>query len=103
MFSNTSTAHNVPTRMRKLATLVTAAAAFTGASFPAFADNDHWDRFSCYAQVHDNCFPNGQNECGDDVYQDFLDDCDDAYPSAGRVGGLVTPGGSPHRNMTTRR
>ena len=101
MFSNTSTAQRVPTRLHALAILVTAAV-LTGSSVPASAD-EHSDRFSCYAYVHDQCFQNGQDGCGDDVYQDFLDECDRYYPSGRNTGGLVTPGGSSHPNMTIRR
>ena len=89
--------------MRKLVTLVTAAAAFTGASFPAFANNDHNDLFSCYAYVHERCFKNGEDVCGDDNYQWGLDQCDGHYPSVSpRPGGLVTPGAGSGPNMTTR-
>ena len=34
----------------------------------ASANSDHWDKFSCYAYVHDQCYANGANNCSDDDY-----------------------------------
>ena len=59
-------------------TTATLALAASVSSVPANAGSEHWDRFSCYAYVHDSCYGEG-NDCSKDVYNDFLDDCDDAY------------------------
>jgi hypothetical protein len=47
-----------------------------------FAANDHWDKFSCYAWVHDQCYANNQNNCSGEDYNWGLDQCDGYYPSA---------------------
>jgi hypothetical protein len=65
-------------------TLVVFAAAGAMLSGPALADNDHWDIFSCYAQVHDGCFNDSNSDCSEDVYNEFLDMCDTAYDRSGR-------------------
>lgn len=49
---------------------------------PASANDDHWDKFSCYAYVHDQCYANGENNCSSDDYNWGLDQCDGYYPSA---------------------
>jgi hypothetical protein len=42
----------------------------------------HWDRPSCYIDVHNACF-NTQPPCSNEDYNDFLDNCDATYPNAG--------------------
>jgi hypothetical protein len=61
--------------------------ASVGLAAPAFAALDHWDRPSCYIYVHDQCFKNGENVCGDG-YEWALDECDRYYPS---LSGVVRP------------
>lgn len=54
----------------------------------------HSDRPTCYISVHDGCFNNTEHPCSDQEYQDFLDNCDVAYPKAAMKGGpkaLVAP------------
>lgn len=46
------------------------------------AGDDHWDRFSCYAYVHDQCFPSGETNCDSEGYNDALDECDGYYPTS---------------------
>ena len=58
-----------------------------GFAIPAMAAADHWDRPSCYIYVHDQCFKNGENVCGDG-YEWALDECDRYYPS---LSGVVHP------------
>ena len=43
---------------------------------------DHWDRPSCYIDVHDGCFNTGGTPCSQEEYEEFLDMCDVAYPKA---------------------
>lgn len=47
----------------------------------------HTDRPTCYIAVHDGCFNNTDSPCSDEDYQDFLDNCDVAYPKAAIKGG----------------
>ena len=42
----------------------------------------HWDRPSCYIDVHNGCF-NVPPPCSSQDYNDLLDNCDATYPSAG--------------------
>jgi hypothetical protein len=59
------------------------------------AANAHWDKPSCYIEVHDGCF-NTQPPCSDEDYNDFLDNCDAAYPDEARAAlRLKAPSGEP--------
>ena len=85
--------------MNTLTKTVAAAAVCAGFSFPALADttDDHWDQFSCYAYVHDQCYANGENNCSEDDYNWGLDECDGYYESTG-----ATPLAIP-QNLANRR
>lgn len=56
--------------------------------------NAHWDRPSCYIEVHNGCYVDTNTPCSDEDYKDLLEDCDWTYPSASRPrpGGLKAPG-----------
>jgi hypothetical protein len=43
----------------------------------------HWDRPSCYIDVHSGCYVNTNSPCSAEEYKDFLRMCDDTYPSIG--------------------
>ena len=64
----------------------------------------HWDRPSCYIDVHSGCFVNTNQPCTDQEYQDFLDNCDATYPASTRQpsGSLVAPGKPAGLGLTTR-
>ena len=47
----------------------------------ATSANAHFDRPSCYIEVHDACFNNTTSPCTNEDYQGFLDNCDATYPS----------------------
>ena len=56
--------------------------------------NAHWDRPSCYIEVHYGCYVDTDHPCSDEDYQGFLENCDTAYPSVvvrPRPGGLKAP------------
>ena len=53
-----------------------------GLILPTAAYAGHWDRPSCYIDVHSGCFVNQKNPCTDEEYKDFLRMCDDTYPAA---------------------
>ena len=61
------------------------------------AASAHWDRPSCYIEVHSGCYVNQTQPCSDQDYKDFLRNCDETYPSLGgnrgkRPKNLVAPG-----------
>ena len=58
------------------------ATAATLAIFTTAASAAHWDRPSCYIDVHDGCFNTGGTPCSQEEYEEFLDMCDVAYPKA---------------------
>lgn len=61
----------------------TAFLAISTAAQAGFYDPDFSDAISCYAYVHEQCYPGGgDNECPDGWYEDGLDSCDVAFPSA---------------------
>jgi hypothetical protein len=70
--------------------IIAAATVFTGSAVQAA----HWDRPSCYIDVHDGCF-NTQPPCSKEDYNLLLDNCDTTYPSGNVVkpkyGVLVAP------------
>lgn len=47
----------------------------------ASANSDHWDKFSCYAYVHAQCYGDGQEPCSSEGYEWGLNECDGYYPS----------------------
>ena len=49
------------------------------------AGEPHWDRPSCYIHVHDGCFNNQDQPCTDEEYDEFLDGCDQTYPSSAGI------------------
>lgn len=51
------------------------------AIFTTTASAAHWDRPSCYIDVHDGCFNTGGTPCSQEEYEEFLDMCDVAYPA----------------------
>lgn len=69
----------------------------SGAAYAA-----HWDRPSCYIDVHSGCFLTGGTPCSQEEYEEFLDMCDVAYPASVRlpIGGLVAPGNPPGPRLT---
>lgn len=73
-----------------------ALSAAMGAS--ASANSDHWDKFSCYAYVHDQCYANGENNCSSEDYNWGLGECDGYYPSSA---GVKRPKGSKTFAATT--
>jgi hypothetical protein len=58
-----------------------AAVAVLAIVLPGQAAAAHWDRPSCYIDVHDGCFNNTNHPCTDEEYQGFLENCDTAYPN----------------------
>jgi hypothetical protein len=59
--------------------------AFSCFASPAGAASDHTDVFSCYAYVHEQCFPGGKDAgCGQGAYNDALDECDGYYEESGK-------------------
>lgn len=73
---------------------ITAAIFVSSALFVAGTAQAHWDRPSCYIEVHDGCYVDTTSPCSDADYKDFLANCDATYPSlGGRPGGLTTPSG----------
>ncbi len=63
--------------------LIAFATAAAGLATPAVAD-DHNDVFSCYAYVHEQCFPGGKDAGCGDAYGEALDECDGYYEETGR-------------------
>lgn len=53
----------------------TAIALFTTSTYA-----EHWDRPSCYIDVHDGCYNNTSNPCTKEEYEGLLDNCDTTYP-----------------------
>ncbi|MCA3575341.1 MAG: hypothetical protein IOC86_15595 [Aestuariivirga sp.] len=53
-----------------------------GLMLPTAAYAAHWDRPSCYIDVHSGCFVNQKTPCTNEEYKDFLRMCDDTYPAA---------------------
>ena len=51
-----------------------------GLLLPTAAYAGHWDRPSCYIDVHSGCYVNQKTPCTNDEYQDFLRMCDETYP-----------------------
>jgi len=43
----------------------------------------HWDRPSCYIDVHSSCYANKKSPCSAEEYKDYLRMCDDTYPIIG--------------------
>lgn len=72
-------------RMRQLAATLSLTA-FGAVTLPLTASAaalDHWDRFSCYAYVHGQCYTgNEDHACTEESYNEALDECDGYYPSA---------------------
>lgn len=56
-------------------------AVLIGPASSASANSDHWDKFSCYAYVHAQCYGNGQEPCSSEGYEWGLNECDNYYPS----------------------
>jgi hypothetical protein len=81
----------------KMKTLLLGAGAALGMAGLGHAavQQDHWDKFSCYAYVHDQCYANGQNNCSPADYDWGLDQCDQYYPA------VVKRPGMP-KNLTQR-
>lgn len=77
---------------------------FTGLTFAAQAAEPHWDRFSCYAYVHDSCFGEGSEGCDPESYEWGLDECDTEYPNTGVKRPTATFGIAPSKKsvMQTR-
>ncbi|MFZ2100619.1 MAG: hypothetical protein WAU86_08650 [Oricola sp.] len=75
-----------------------------GMGVSARAAVDHWDRFSCYAYVHDQCYGNGQNNCSSEDYNWGLDQCDGYYPASVGVKRPVGPKNlvAPTKSRQTR-
>jgi hypothetical protein len=48
----------------------------------ASAAAPHSNLPTCYIHVHDGCFNNQSEPCTDEEYDNYLDGCDAAYPSA---------------------
>ena len=66
-------------------TVVAFAIATAGLVPAAAAGLDHNDTFSCYAYVHEQCYPGGgDSQCGPGDYEDALDECDGYYEESGR-------------------
>lgn len=67
--------------LAKLLQRLGGAAVLIGLASSASANSDHWDKFSCYAYVHDQCYGNGQEPCSSEGYEWGLNECDAYYPS----------------------
>jgi hypothetical protein len=67
-----------------------------GLFFPTAAMAAHWDRPSCYIDVHSGCYVNQKHPCSEAEYKDFLRMCDDTYPAnqgvIGKKKKLYAPG-----------
>ena len=57
------------------------AGTIAGLLIPTTAYAGHWDRPSCYIDVHSSCFANQTRTCSDAEYKDYLRMCDDTYPA----------------------
>lgn len=93
--------------MKRLISFTLAATA--ALTFAAQANSDHWDKFSCYAYVHAQCYNNGAENCSDEGYAWGLNECDGYYPSTTkqhRLAGsseLKSPATGTHKRKLVRR
>jgi hypothetical protein len=79
------------TPMKALTTILAGATMVAAFASSASAASDHNDVFSCYAYVHEQCFPGGKDAgCGEDGYNDSLDECDGYYDQKGKRPTLAT-------------
>ena len=84
-----------------LKTLLVAVAAITICTTTAQA---HWDRPSCYIDVHEGCFNSGRTPCTQKEYEEWLDSCDEAYPFVVRTTpGSLTTGDQTSGGVFKRR
>ncbi|QKV18032.1 hypothetical protein [Oricola thermophila] len=85
--------------IRRLVVMTLGSISLTAAmAASASANSDHWDRFSCYAYVHDQCYGNGADNCDREGYDWALDQCDGYYPSSA---GVKRPKGARTFTATT--
>jgi len=68
--------------MKYLITSAAGAMMLIGIATPASAQHD--DLFSCYAFVHEQCFPGGKDGGCGGAYDDALDECDRYYGNTGK-------------------
>ena len=73
---------------------------FTGLTFAAQANSDHWDKFSCYAYVHDQCYGEGSEGCDPEGHEWGLNECDKYYPDGRAVRPQATFGVAPSKKTT---